>query len=543
MAQDKKPVQNSTNEYPRGIRFLWLLLPASVTTLSRSLQPIDPFDYWWYLALGRRIDVTGKIPSSNLYLFSLPPETDYINLPWLAELLMYQVWELGGHSLLKIVENLNVFTVAILLVICSWDLTRDVALSSLSVLFSLMVAHPALELRSRAFVLIFFIGFVWALLKAIKSDSGKIIWISVPLTAIWMNLHGSFLIIPGLSGLAVIGYIFEQAQHGRDFDLQFISHGMGSALSCFGVIFFHPHSGLAILEKYLYPLIVSSDLTARVGEWEPIWATSLHLQILVYISFAVAIVLGSISRLHWAKRLLLAATALLQIFALRMIFWWIACFALICPPMISRLAPAELPRILRKRRYTLGVGFITGLCLLTTLSLQPPNPFQTQTLKALGQQNFATSGPGKGVLRRDTPIGLARRATQRDDARIFHHQSVSDLLHFYREIRRSQSSRITFLNQRFSMIPFELLRQYWYISDGKPGWELLVDGWGINTMLLSVPHQAQLVQQLSSQPDWRAVGIFHQYILFEHTRKPRLYPPESLRLERGIPSRKFSSAR
>ncbi len=77
---------------------IWLLLPLVGVIIAATLEPIPPHDYWWHLVMGREIASTGVVPSSNLFLYTLPQSLPFVDQPWLAQWILYQVHHVAGYA-------------------------------------------------------------------------------------------------------------------------------------------------------------------------------------------------------------------------------------------------------------------------------------------------------------------------------------------------------------------------------------------------------------------------------------------------------------
>lgn len=190
-----RPAQTSGSADAADLTVLRLgLLAALLGGLAQTLA--DP-DLWGHVRFGLDILASG-IPQLDPYSFT--SDILWVNHEWLAEVLMALAWEAAaGPGLI----GLKTFVIAI------------VAASVIAVLRSDKVGLPALDLLTavallglwpRVFVIrpqIFSLAlFALLLLVLRRAERGRpqALWLLPPLFALWVNLHGGWLV-----GIAALG--------------------------------------------------------------------------------------------------------------------------------------------------------------------------------------------------------------------------------------------------------------------------------------------------------------------------------------------------
>ncbi len=214
-------------------------------------------DLWGHLFFGREISVSGTIPTLNTYSFTAPDQP-WINHEWLAEVIFWGIYSRFGSSgliLLKTVVGAGLLWVL--------NLTLKAHVSSpvirlLSLVWVMALLSPGFDVRPQVFTLLFF-ALVLFLLHRSEAMGEKVLFRIVPLTALWVNLHGG--VVAGLgahamfTGSKLVGLPSRKAK---------IHVGISLLLSLL-VLGFNPY-GLRLVTFLANDLF----LDRAISEWRPI---------------------------------------------------------------------------------------------------------------------------------------------------------------------------------------------------------------------------------------------------------------------------------
>src|SRR5712692_1858517 len=164
-------------------------------------------DAGWHIRTGEYILDHHAVPRHDLYSFSKP------NAPWYA-------WEWGSDIIDAWLHRLAGLKGVVLLagvVIAAFATTlvrrmvwRGVHLFIAMVVALLGVGAASIHFLARPhiFTLLLLSVSVW-ILEADRKESSRRIWWLVPLTVVWTNLHGGFLVLIATLGLAAAGTAVE----------------------------------------------------------------------------------------------------------------------------------------------------------------------------------------------------------------------------------------------------------------------------------------------------------------------------------------------
>lgn len=213
-------------------------------------------DARWLVAMGRIVIERGSIP--NHVPYAAANSSDWNNVPVLAELSFYGLHAaLGDHGLLLAQLAAVTFACTVLAAgIRSAGVGHAAAALSL-----LLVAVASLSafavVRVQLFSLVLF-PLLLLLLRSEARTPTRLIWLVVPLFALWSNLHGAALV-----GMAVAGAYF------------ILERGRRRPMESAAILFL---SGLAILATpalggtaFYYASVLENEAAARgVGLWAPL---------------------------------------------------------------------------------------------------------------------------------------------------------------------------------------------------------------------------------------------------------------------------------
>ena len=167
-------------------------------------RPIDDGDFWWHLKTGQYIVDQGVIPRTDFFSF-----TNY-GKPWVAHEWLSEVFFYLGYSWFG--YNSLIFFFAVLAVLTFWLITKHLDshpfIVGPSVLLGIWSILPTLGVRPRVFTLLLAATYL-ALLNSFTRDGRWHIWLTIPMMAAWVNLHGGFLIGLVLIAFAIVGLLLD----------------------------------------------------------------------------------------------------------------------------------------------------------------------------------------------------------------------------------------------------------------------------------------------------------------------------------------------
>jgi len=458
-------------------------------------------DTGWHIRVGDYILETRSAPTRDLFSFSKEGEPWYA-WEWLADVafaLAHRRWGLAGVA---VFSGLLISATAIILF--RQMLWRGAsALAALAVVLLATGAGSMHHLaRPHLFTLLLLAISLWVLERDRRTPDA-VVWILVPLTALWVNLHGGFLAL--LAGIVLLaaGSTAEALAGGpgwaeaRRYTLLTVCCGAATLVNPYG---FRLHLHIA---RYLH----SDWIRNRVEEFQSPQFRSenlLHFELLLVAGLLVAGWLLSKKRL---------ADALPVVF-------WAHCslvsvrhapvFAVACAPLLAAelsgvwerwagsLAPRSIPAVVAATSRDLTAGFrratawtwlFAGLAIALTPSSKWPRDFPVSKF----------------------PVALAGRPELSSGARVFTSDEWGDYL-----IYRAWPRQRVFIDGRSDFYGQGIGEPYLELMRGGQGWEKLLSLHGFRLALL--PADWPLASLLERAPGWRIVTRDGRAVLFERTK-------------------------
>ncbi len=498
--------------WPVSISAVWLTLPILGILVAASLEPIPPHDYWWHLVMGRHIALTGHIPSTNLFLYTLPADLPFQNQPWLGQLAMYRVFELLGHGGGVWVRN-ALLAVALGLVAFAGLRRSDSAraVGGLTLVAGL-VAYPVLTVRTRMFAFVPFAAILYLCVGYLEGRlSRRWLVLVPPLTALWANLHGSFVLGPAVVGACAAGALWERLVGDNDSWSRAVDLGATTVAAV--VAGSLTPLGLGTYQ-YVFGLTVTSSVARSVSEWMPPDVQTFGGVVFLAVAVASLLLLASSrERVRVHEALLFAGPFYLAAGAERSAFWWAMVLPVVLAPHLGRRLPEtpteETPRAMRLNAALVALG-------LAALAMTLPGLGRGAAGAAMDAGKVRRSGEGQYVLNHEHAFEAI--AALGDARRVFHDQALGGMLEFFR-VEGGEPRQVAFVDQRMEFVPDSVWQQFFAISDASN--TALLDDYGVDALLLSASDQWPLVQWASASPDWVLVETDQSHLVFRRVTRSR----------------------
>lgn len=238
-----------TQLHPAGLAtFLVLVYGLVGPTRGRA----DP-DTWWHLRTGQLILDTASIPSYDPFSWTASGRP-WVPHEWLSQVAFAKAFDMWGASSLLIINGLLVGTALTILHMTLRRLGVGLWSRAIALAFAATFSSITWTVRPHVFSILFLSAFLYLVLGHYKGWHERSIWLLVPLTLVWANMHGVF--VSGL-GLVWIFAVTEWVGH-RKKQLAFVA----AVATCVAMI--NPNGPGA----FIYPLHVAR-VSAGILEWEP----------------------------------------------------------------------------------------------------------------------------------------------------------------------------------------------------------------------------------------------------------------------------------
>ena len=336
-------------------------------------RPISDADFWFHLKTGQYVFQNGQVPHTEIFSFT------YQGIPWvahgwLAGTFFYAVYAaLGLYAL--------IFIFAILVALSFWIVLKNTQAHPFILAFAMLLGIwtilPNIGVRPRVFTLLLASIFLVVLQDYARRGVGRRIWLLIPLTALWANLHGGFVIGWVLVLLTIAGVVLDALLTGeRVQPLWPRLRTLGIVLiGCFLAALANPY-GIRIYEPARRAL--SSSVYSRIiVDWmPPNFSQPELLPLVALILLSITVFALSPRRIKPSELLLFVATLYATLKAQRNMLL----FALVAAPLFARYLQACIEATPFNRTF-IGVRSTSrprGIVALSVLMLLPIPLFVTR---------------------------------------------------------------------------------------------------------------------------------------------------------------------
>jgi hypothetical protein len=170
-------------------------------------------DTGWHIRTGEWILANGAVPRGDLFSFTKPGEP-WFAWEWLADVIYALLYGWMGLKGVALLGGIQIALFATLLVrFMVWR--RANLLVALGVgLLAVGASSIHYLARPHLFTMVLLVVALW-MIEADRRRPGRAVWLLVPLTAVWTNLHGGFLALIALVGCLAAGSAAEAWLNSR----------------------------------------------------------------------------------------------------------------------------------------------------------------------------------------------------------------------------------------------------------------------------------------------------------------------------------------
>ena len=164
---------------------------------------IDP-DVWWHLKTGQYIAEHKSVPHTDPFSYTRAGEP-WVAHEWLTELLLYGLERATGFGgLIVMFAAVTCAAFFLLYLRCG----PDPYLAGVAMLYAAWATQPVWGVRPQ--VLSLLLTSLWLLILERSERDPKLLWWTLPLTLLWVNLHAGFALGLALSALFLAGELAER---------------------------------------------------------------------------------------------------------------------------------------------------------------------------------------------------------------------------------------------------------------------------------------------------------------------------------------------
>lgn len=445
---------------------LWLGLALCVTLAIAFLLPVTPQDYWWYLRVGRDTLAAGALPRIDTLSYT-QAGSPVVNFSWGAAVLFWLIYKLGGLTLTVLVRGLLVALAYSLVWLTARRLGAGRIGAALVFLLAVLASSNNWSIRPQLFAYPLFALALYLLYRWQNGDRKAVWWLPL-ISLLWVNLHGSFIMLILLTGAALV--------FGRG-DKRLLALAFAGILLATLVNPRGPGAWTYVYDSLTLP---SQQFSA---EWHPPVNSGWQMNIffLWLLAFPLLAVFSprKLDHLEWTWFL---GFGFLALWGERYVIWFVFILTVLTSLMLADW----------ENKY-LGDPKPGSPALNLTLSLA----FVLLPLALLPGVRDAW-WPEAPSVTENTPIAATEWLAARPDlpGPLWAEIGFASYLEF------ALPERPTWVDTRFEVFPVEQWQAYKNITEATYNWESLLDASGANLLIFSTMNQPDLLDALAGSPGW-----------------------------------------
>jgi hypothetical protein len=240
-----------------------LLGGVMIVILALFISGVQDPDFWWHLRIGRWMVENGRLPSQDLFTFTVPKDHVWTDHEYLTEVLMWLIYSATGALGLSVVFGLVTWT-------GFWTMYRQVrrqpfVIVGLGLAMAAVAGAPIWGPRAQMITFaLTCLELYW--IDAYLRGRSRALYFFPLVMVLWANLHGGWVIGFAWLGVALvaelIGWAWDPSNPAHRAHVRFLA--IVTAVSVVAVLA-TPHG----FSLYLYPFLTVSSVAQEklIVEW------------------------------------------------------------------------------------------------------------------------------------------------------------------------------------------------------------------------------------------------------------------------------------
>lgn len=468
---------------------VWAASAVAIPVIVIAGTPLAVNDLAYHLRAGDIMFDTHAILRTDVFS-AVAYGKPWLNQQWLAQIVLATAFRFGGwFGLVVLRALLGAVVLSFVFLACraAGAATKRAAWLTLA---SGVMLMGGFTLRPQLLGMGCFALTAWLVARRRAHPQG--VWIVIPITILWANLHGSFFLAPLLLGLAWVEDRWVRGRGSRTLLLAGLGSILATTVTPYGYKVWSYAAGLA----------TNPVIRKTITEWQPP-SIDVYTGAAFFLSVVVvaALLIAGVRRpVPWGSLLSLVVFLAIALTAIRGVFWW----AMVAPIVLAgvledRPAPTE-------RRDPAGAlnAAIVGLLALAVIgSVIRWVPYTGPAMPTGGRLAFA-------------PVGITRELQRSlgPGEVVFNAQKWGSWLEF--EFPRSP----VIVDSLIEVIPESVWWRYYAVSSGAEGWQATLDAWDVDVAVLARDQQGPLIPKVRADPGWRLVYEDAEGLIFRRVSTP-----------------------
>jgi hypothetical protein len=465
------PVGSGLSLLRRGITLsqLWAVVVVGCFAIFALGRRVNFVDLGYHLRAGEWMWDHRRILDHDVFSSTFSGDA-WLNQNWLTQLLFFKAWDLVGlEGLAALIALLFTGGFALLFWLC-YRRVGDVRVAAAAAIIAVLPSVYNTAARPQA-VSWLLTAFVIALLERSEERPAHCLLI-VPLTALWANLHGAFVVGLGFVAIELVAAAWRAKD---DPGARRRTALLGTTLAGAVVAALANPWGYRV---YAYVLGIGSNATIRssIEEWQPpMIGDPAGVLFFVSVALVVVAVVRAPYRLELRDALRLMFGLALGALAIRNGLWWTLAAA---PALATMVAPDHSARAPEEPKVA-HLAVVAGLLILAVV-------FSPWARPQLLDDN--TPVAAAAFLRAEDPPG-----------------ALLNSQHYGSYLEWAAPGSPTFVDSRIELFPPGLWSDYQSLMAADAGWGALAERYGIGHVLLDARRHEPLHNALQRSKEWERV--------------------------------------
>ncbi len=461
---------------------LWAFLAIALPVLASLLGPLSSVDLAYHLRAGGELLDTGRIATTDTWTFTVAGQP-WLNQQWGAQAILAAVFRIGGWTGLVVLRAALAGAISALVFVACRRQGIDQRRAAWLALAAFGLSAVAMALRPQLFGMALFA--VTLLLVVERRRHPRLMWLVPVVVLVWASVHGSFVLGPGVVGLAFIHDLHDRwAGASRTLAVALVA-ALATVANPFG----------PAVWVYAAGLTTNPGVTERITEWQP---TSLRsAEGIAFFASAILLATALARRgraTPWPALLWFGAFFLVGAWAVRGAAWWPTAAAVGFAGLIGSGflgsgdpdAPAGATR--RADRPARLNAVLAGALVVAGVALLP-----------IWRPTEAGLDAPQGVVG-DAPPGItgALRQLVEPGDRIYQPQPWGSWF----ELAVPEATVV--LDSRFELFPSDVWADYEAVAAGRADWPSILDRWGVTIVVATKEQAGGFLEQIRADVGWRS---------------------------------------
>lgn len=466
--------------FNRAVSVFQAILFIGIFTMAA--RNVDDPDLWWHLKTGEYIAAHKSVPHTDPFSYTRSGQP-WVAQEWLTELGLYDLQRAAGFAGL-ILASAAILTTAFLLLYLRCNAAPYVA--GTVTLWGALATRPVWGVRPQ--VLSLLLTSLWLLILERAEKNPTLLWWTVPLMLLWVNLHAGFAVGLVVFAIFLLGSLLERALGRQESNRFCWQSALVFAIDVL-LVPLNPNG----LHMYSYPIetLRSVAMQNYIAEWaSPNFHHSEYWPFLLLVLATIIALACCRTSLPVRDLVLLIVTLFASLESIRMI----PLFVLIAVPTIVRRLgtwPRTDPQPPRTRlQPVLNTTILLALIVFAAIHI-------TQVIErrpVIEAQEF----PARAVaFLRTHPL----------DGPIFNHYDWGGYL-----IWKLYPSVQVFIDGRADLYGEQFFHDFADAYQFKDDWRRILQRWHVQTVL--VPTNSALATGLQANRGWRVAYQDSQATIF-----------------------------